>query len=81
MPRANNKVLANYPCALASSDISGRFENAVKPMIDAAAGLQAANKRLAASRDLLLPRLISGQLEVTQAEREQAQAHCKSVGR
>ena len=29
-----------------------------------------ANERLAASRDLLLPRLISGDLPVTTAERE-----------
>lgn len=70
MPRANSKVLAAYPCALAPSNISGRFENAVAPMIESAASLQAANVVLAASRDLLLPRLISGQLSVAQAERE-----------
>lgn len=70
MPRANNKVLANYPCALAPSNISVRFESAVGPMIEAAAALQASNESLTAARDLLLPRLISGQLPVTQAEKE-----------
>lgn len=70
MPRANNKVLAAYPCALAPSNISDRFENAVLPMIESAASFQAANSLLAASRDLLLPRLMSGQLSVAQAERE-----------
>lgn len=70
MPRANTKVLADYRCALAPSNISERFENAVGPMIESAASLQAANLILATARDLLLPRLISGQLSVTQAERE-----------
>lgn len=70
MPRANTKVLADYPCALAPSNISERFENTVGPMIESAASLQAANLILAAARDLLLPRLISGQLSVTQAGRE-----------
>lgn len=70
MPRANTKVLADYRCALAPSNISERFENTVGPMIEFAASLQAANLVLAASRDLLLPRLISGQLSVTQVERE-----------
>jgi len=70
MPRANNKLLAAYLCALAPSNISERFENAVLPMTASAASLQAANLLLAKSRNLLLPRLISGQLSVTQAERE-----------
>jgi type I restriction enzyme S subunit len=70
MPRANNRVLAEYLCPLAPSNISERFENAVGSMIESAASLQAENLVLAASRDLLLPRLISGQLSVTQAERE-----------
>ena len=70
MPRANNKVLADYRCALAPSNISERFEKAVWPMIESAAALQASNTNLATARDLLLPRLISGQLSVTEAERE-----------
>jgi len=70
MPRANSKVLADYLCALAVSNISSRFESTVGPMIESAASLQAANANLAASRDLLLPRLISGQLSVAQAESE-----------
>ncbi|MCA8493565.1 restriction endonuclease subunit S [Burkholderia arboris] len=70
MPRANNRVLADYRCALAPSNISERFEKAALPMIKSAAALQASNANLAAARDLLLPRLISGQLSVTQAEQE-----------
>lgn len=74
MPRANTRVLADYRCALAPSDISRRFEDTVGPMVELCATLQAESRRLAASRDLLLPRLISGQLSVTEAERELEEA-------
>ena len=70
MPRANNRVLANYRCALAPSNISDRFERAASHMIESAAALQASNANLAAARDLLLSPLISGQRSVSQAERE-----------
>jgi type I restriction enzyme S subunit len=70
MPRASTRVLADYRCALVSSDISSRFENTVGPMVELCATLQAGSRRLATSRDLLLPRLISGQLSVAEAERE-----------
>jgi type I restriction enzyme S subunit len=74
MPRANTRVLAEYRCTLAPSDISSRFEDAVSPMVELCATLQAGSRRLATSRDLLLPRLISGQLSVAEAERELEEA-------
>lgn len=74
MPRANTRVVADYRCALAPSDISSRFEDTVGPMVELCATLQAGSRRLAASRDLLLPRLISGQLSVAQAERQLEEA-------
>lgn len=74
MPRANTRVLADYRCALAPSDISRRFEDTVGPMVELCATLQAGSHRLARSRDLLLPRLISGQLSVAEAERELEEA-------
>lgn len=51
-----------------------RFTNIAEPMLRLADSLRKANVSLAASRDLLLPRLISGQLSVTQAERELEEA-------
>ncbi|WP_109798822.1 restriction endonuclease subunit S [Novosphingobium meiothermophilum] len=74
MPRANTRVLADYRCALAPSDISSRFEDTVGPMVELCATLQAGSHRLAKSRDLLLPRLISGQLSVAKAERQLEEA-------
>ena len=70
MPRANPSVLARYPVAMAPQELLRQFNDNVMASVELAATLQAANQRLAASRDLLLPRLIAGDLEVTTAERE-----------
>lgn len=74
MPCANASVLADYRCALAPSDISSQFQDTVGPIVELCATLQTESQRLAASRDLLFPRLISGQLSVGQAERELKEA-------
>lgn len=70
MPRANSKVLAAYLCAIPGQPTGKQFEEVCMPMVLQSATLQASNERLAASRDLLLPRLISGQLSLGDAERE-----------
>jgi type I restriction enzyme S subunit len=50
--------------------IAARFDKIVRPTYLAVCNCQNQNKLLAASRDLLLPRLISGELSVASAERE-----------
>ena len=53
-----------------SIDLRARFGRIVRPMRELIEQLAQHNENLATSRDLLLPRLISGQLSVTRAERE-----------
>lgn len=53
-----------------SAAIISAFEAKVRPMHDMVLALERSNRSLAASRDLLLPRLISGQLSVETAEHE-----------
>ncbi len=50
------------------SNLVERFEKIVKPMYEKIQTLQAQNQTLRRTRDLLLPRLISGQLSVAEAE-------------
>ena len=50
--------------------IVSRYHEQAAPMLNLIASLSLANQRLAASRDFLLPRLMSGQLSVAPAERE-----------
>ena len=55
---------------LPPADLVKRFTDFAEPMLRLADRLRKTNGSLAASRDLLLPRLISGQLSIAQAERQ-----------
>ncbi|MER1968347.1 restriction endonuclease subunit S [Castellaniella sp. GW247-6E4] len=55
---------------LPTKSLVDRYTVVVEPMLRLIDQIQKANVKLAASRDLLLPRLISGQLSVDQAEKE-----------
>lgn len=55
-------------CA-ASSEVHQAFDRLIEPIFNQALGLQKETHTLAQTRDLLLPRLMSGELRITQAER------------
>ena len=56
--------------AVPPSDLADRYEETVKPLYDLARCLAAQNAVLAEARDLLLPRLVSGELDVSELEFE-----------
>ncbi|MBY5541120.1 restriction endonuclease subunit S [Rhizobium leguminosarum] len=56
--------------ALPPARISELFDRVAAPLWELRSVVERQNSHLSASRDLLLPRLISGQLSVTHAERE-----------
>lgn len=70
IPRIVLKDFKRLPILLPAKDVRRRFEAMVTPMHSMCRILGHTNANLAASRDLLLPRLISGELSVTAAERE-----------
>lgn len=70
MPRANPAVLKAYTLPIPPAPIMLKFNDTAWPMVEAAANIEASNRRLAASRDLLLPRLICGELSAVAAEAE-----------
>jgi type I restriction enzyme S subunit len=74
MPRASWSVLAEYPIPLPPPSILVRLNKFIIDATEAAAVHQATNIRLAAARDLVLPRLISGDLAVSAAEPDVEQA-------
>jgi type I restriction enzyme S subunit len=55
-------------------ELRSQFADLALPMMHATWTMLEANERLTASRDLLLPRLISGQLSVVEAERQLEEA-------
>ncbi len=69
--RARTDSVADFAIVIPpTNDLCDRFEEVAWPMLELVGQIGSSNKRIAASRDLLLPRLISGQLSVAQAERE-----------
>jgi type I restriction enzyme S subunit len=72
--RARTESVALFELARPPADLTARFEAVAWPMLELAGRLGRTNEHLATSRDLLLPRLISGQLSVEAAERELEEA-------
>lgn len=70
MPRANSGILAKYPVPLPPDALLRKFNNVVLGWVKMAATLNAINQHLVSSRDLLIPRLISGELPIAVAESE-----------
>lgn len=67
--RARTDSVANFPIAIPpTNNLFERFEKAAWPMLELIGQIGLSSERLAAARDLLLPRLIDGQLSVAQAE-------------
>jgi type I restriction enzyme S subunit len=63
-------AIADFLVPIPDQHTQSLFTQHVTPINDQCDALQATEKRLALSRDLLLPRLISGELSVATAERE-----------
>lgn len=63
-------VFRQLSIVLPPAELVSTFERRARPIIDMVLSLERAQRRINASRDLLLPRLISGELSVAHAERE-----------
>lgn len=64
MPRADWKQMKAYPTPLPSDGLLGSFEGAIQPIVDQLRTLTRAHHKLRAARDLLLPKLMSGEIAV-----------------
>ena len=68
MPRANWAVLREYPVAVPNRAIARRFTDFVTNVVGLQQNLVFQNMNLRQTRDLLLPRLLSGQLSLAETE-------------
>ena len=68
VPTLNRNHIHCLPRAMPPNDLLDRFERIAMTNLLAAHNLRKQSETLTASRDLLLPRLISGQLSVEAAE-------------
>jgi len=64
MPRADWKQMQAYPTPVPPAGLLGNFESATQSIVSQLKTLTFANQRLRSARDLLLPRLMSGEIAV-----------------
>lgn len=74
MPRADWKVLGRWPVALPPSAIAGQFTEIARDQLEMAETLMFENARLTNLRDLLLPKLVTGKIDVTSLDLDAAVA-------
>ncbi|MFD4931581.1 restriction endonuclease subunit S [Peribacillus butanolivorans] len=63
-PQITFSILSKFKFALPIKATLNRFENALEPLLDEIYELQCENKKLAELRDALLPKLLSGEIEI-----------------
>ncbi|WP_460054073.1 restriction endonuclease subunit S [Pseudomonas sp. S2_D06] len=68
MPRVNWKDLSDYVLVIPSVEVAAAYSDVVQPLFDQITANVHQAKTLAQLRDTLLPRLISGQLRLSEAE-------------
>jgi type I restriction enzyme S subunit len=64
MPRANWKVLERFPVLVPPESLLQDFDKLITPIALQLRALALTNRKLQEARDLLLPRLMSGEVEV-----------------
>jgi type I restriction enzyme S subunit len=68
MPRTNWAAMAKYQVVLPPKELGGAFNLTVSPMLERIRANIQESRTLAQTRDLLLPRLMSGELRVAEVE-------------
>lgn len=68
MPRGDKQQIMNYPVVLPDNESLDLFNGIIVPMLDQIATNRIENSRLAALRDTLLPKLMSGELDVSELD-------------
>ena len=70
MPNLNTKILSRLPVVSPPAELVSEFERIISPFERRVTANHAQERSLAALRDTLLPRLISGKLRLPEAEAE-----------
>ena len=68
MPRGDKQQIMNYPVVLPNKESLDLFNGLIVPMLDQIATNRIENSRLVALRDALLPKLMSGELDVSKLD-------------
>lgn len=68
MPRTSWQMMSRYPIARPASTMAGRYQSIAGPMFEQITANIHESRTLAATRDALLPKLMSGELRVRDTE-------------
>ncbi|MCR5726196.1 MAG: restriction endonuclease subunit S [Lachnospiraceae bacterium] len=68
MPRGDKKQIMNYPIVLPDKESLALFNDLTVPMLEQIATNRMESSRLASLRDALLPKLMSGELDVSELD-------------
>lgn len=74
MPRTSWKIMRTYPMVKPDDAVADAFQQLCEPMIDRILANIAENQSLAQTRDLLLPKLMSGEIRVGDLASEELSA-------
>lgn len=66
--RVKKEAIAKYDIAIPPAVLGDRFGSTVRPMFRLVEGLRRQNENLRTTRDLLLPKLISGEIDVSELD-------------
>ena len=69
MPRTSWKQMAHYPIAIPPKNVADQFNRDIEPMSEMIISFVHEYKRLSLLREILLPKLISGELRIASVER------------
>jgi type I restriction enzyme S subunit len=72
MPRANWDVLEKFPVVISKGEVAERFSALFTDIISQQQALVFQTQNLRRTRDLLLPRLLSGQIDITAVDESQS---------
>lgn len=72
--RVRTEALKRFELTCPTTELLANFASITEPMLEQVQILADQNSRLRAARDLLLPKLISGEIDVLQAEETFAEA-------
>ena len=65
MPRGDKQQIMNYPVVLPDKETLALFNGLIVPMLEQIAANRIESSRLTSLRDALLPKLMSGELDVS----------------
>lgn len=65
MPRGDKQQIMTYPVVIPSNEELEGFNAIALPVLEQICSYRAENKRLSALRDSLLPKLMSGEIDVS----------------